>query len=138
MQKFACKMATSQWSGMQYEQLLSTTNLPSLERTRGYVTYSKLFINLSIFQLMWLCLERNHFIIYVHLITLVCINLLQEPILFIIHLCPIQSHYGISFQKLLFHPPPCILSNGYYIIIVLTINLISHLLSYNFNFVYQV
>ena len=33
VQKFACKMATSQWSGMQYEQLLSTTNLPSLERT---------------------------------------------------------------------------------------------------------
>ena len=34
VQKFACKMATRQWSGMQYEQLLSSTNLPSLERRR--------------------------------------------------------------------------------------------------------
>ena len=34
VQKIACKMATREWSGMQYEQLLSTTNLPSLERRR--------------------------------------------------------------------------------------------------------
>ena len=34
VQKFACKMASRQWNGVQYEQLLSITNLPSLERRR--------------------------------------------------------------------------------------------------------
>ena len=34
VQKFACKMASRQWNDVQYEDLLSITNLPSLERRR--------------------------------------------------------------------------------------------------------
>ena len=32
VQKFVCKMANHQWNGVQYDQLLSITNLHSLER----------------------------------------------------------------------------------------------------------
>ena len=42
VQKFACKMASCQWNGVQYIDLLSITNLPSLKRRteQSYATCS--------------------------------------------------------------------------------------------------
>ena len=74
--KFACKMMSHRWSGATYEDLLTITNLPTLERRRR--------LELKLCHLF--NVEKGHIIIFVHPMTITCPNLLPELTLIFIHL----------------------------------------------------
>ena len=63
VQKFACRMATHNWTS-DYQELLSLTNLPTLERRRTELQLSHLFKivhNLCFFPGLVTIRERSHY-----------------------------------------------------------------------------
>ena len=108
VQKFACRMATHNWTSS-YQELLSLTDLPTLERRRIELQLSHLFKivhNLCYFpERLVIDRECSHYnTCTTHYLTLHQ-PFAHIPIIISILFCLILSPSGINYQKTLFFVP---------------------------------